>query len=192
MTRPHPGTKSLSTLAAALLCLAPAVAAEGRPAGWQTWTWEGSCYAIVYAEPAEAAPGVPNGADKAYIAVKHVPKEKTRDGVTIASGLNVTPGTEGMIEVNGQEYPMLVFQGAGFVRSGEPERSLVEGLAKATEARVTWVQKDKMTVQTYKVSGFQQAHKVIDAACPSPQQSTEAAPVEEPKPQPRKVRGSRG
>lgn len=191
MTRPQLRTQALAALAAVLSTLAPASAGDGRPAGWQTWTWDGSCYAIAYAEPGGDAPGLPSGTDKAYIAVKHVPKEKTYDGVTVASGLNVTPGTEGMIEVNGQEYPMLVFQGAGFVRSGDPERSLVENLSKATEARVTWVQKDKMTIQTYKVSGFQAAHKVIDAACPRAQQATEASAPEE-KPPARRGRGGRG
>jgi len=187
----------LPALATALLAGALAVtaahAADGRPAGWQTWTWEGSCYAIVYAETGEGLPGAPTGTERAYIAVKHVPKEKTYDGVTIASGLSLPPGTEGTIEVNGQEYPMLVFRGAGFVRSGDPEKGLVEGLSKATEARVTWVLKDQMTVQTYKVSGFPTAHKVIDAACPRGVPPEAAAAIEESKPAPRKAgRGSRG
>jgi hypothetical protein len=189
--------RPLTALAFALLACAsltaPAGAAGERPSGWQTWTWEGSCYAIVYAEPGESAPGVPNGSERAYIAVKHVPKEKTYDGVTIASGLNVSPGTEGMVEVGGQEYPLLVFRGAGFVRSGEPEKGLVDGLSKATEVRVTWTLKDQMTVQTYKVAGFANAHKVIDAACPRSTPPEAAAAVEETRPAPKKTgRGSRG
>jgi hypothetical protein len=190
--------RPFQALASALLAMvsAAAVAApgpQGKPDGWQTWTWEGSCYAIVYAEPGAGTGSA--GTDRAFIAVKHVPGEKTFDGVTVASGMNIPVGTEGLIEVNGKEYPLLVFKGAGFVRSGEPEKSLVENLGKAAEARVTWVLKDQMTVQTYKVPGFQAAHKVIDAACPRPPGSEASVPApEEAKPAKptRNGRGGRG
>jgi len=182
--------KSLLPRALALLAvLIPALPASAadRPAGWQTWSWEGSCFAIVYAEAGGSGPGA--SSERAYIAVKHVPKERTYDGVTVASGMDIPVGTEGLIEVNGQEYPLLVFKGAGFVRSGEPEKSLVDNLAKASEARVTWMLKDGLTIQTYKVGGFGSAHKVLDAGCPRAA-SEASAPDEAPKPA--KAAGRRG
>ncbi len=185
--------KRLASLALlALLAAAPARAETPRPAGWQTWTWDGSCYALVYADHTGSVGG--RSLDRAYIAVKHVPKEKTYDGVTVVSGMEVPAGAEAIVDVGGQEYPLLVFQGAGFVRSGEPERSLVEALGKATEAKVTWMFKDQLTVQNYRFEGFQAAKRTIDAGCPRPGKA-EAGKAEEaepaPKPPAKRVKTSR-
>ena len=158
-----------------------------KPAGWQTWTFDGSCYALVYADQS------PTGAstERAYIAIKHVPKEKTFDGVSIVSGIDVPVGAEAIIDVGGQEYPLLVFRGAGFVRSGDPERTLVEALGKASEAKVTWMLKDQLTVQTYRLDGFANAKKTIDVSCGRPSGKSEAAKPEEEAPPAKPVKSSR-
>ncbi len=126
--------------------------------------------------------------------MKHVPKEKTYDGVAIASGMEVPVGAEAVIDVGGKEFPLLVFRGAGFVRSAE-DKVLVEALSRAEEAKVTWMFRDELTVQTYRFRGFDAARRTIDAGCPRPK--AESASVAEPeaeepaKPAPRKVRGAR-
>lgn len=175
---------------AALLGAGAATAQDAKPAGWQTWTWDGSCYALIYAQ-SSTVPGT--ASERAYIAVKHVPKEKTFDGVAIVSGINIPGDAEGIIDVGGHEFSLLVFNNAGFVRSGEPERSLVDSLAKASEAKVTWFLKDQMAVQTYKLEGFAGAKKVIDAGCPNPAKAEASAP-EEPaaKAKPKPSRRGRG
>lgn len=159
-------------VAAALLHLLPAQAQQ-RPSGWQAWTWEGNCFAVAYATSSSLPGGT---SERAYIAIKHVPKESTFDGVAIVSGLDMPSGAEGLLEVNGQEFPLLVFGNAGFVRSGEPEQQLVEAMAKASEAKVVWTLKDRMETQTYKMEGFQTAKKTIDTACPRPATAAAAKP----------------
>ena len=153
------------SLIAAFLAIAPALAEEQGPvAGWQTWTADGSCYALVY--PSSVTGGRPGTkGDRAYIAVKHVPREGTWDGIAVASGMDVPVGAEATIDVGGKEFPLLVFKGAGFVRTAE-DKMLVEALSKAEEARVSWMFRDELTVQTYRFKGFEAAHRTIDAGCP--------------------------
>lgn len=168
-------TLALASAALAAACLLLPAHAQQRPsAGWQAWTWEGNCFAVNYASGSSLPGGT---SERAYIAIKHVPKENTFDGVAIVSGLDMPSGAEGLLEVNGQEFPLLVFGNAGFVRSGEPEQQLVEAMAKASEAKVVWTLKDRMETQTYRMEGFQTAKKTIDTACPRPAAPAKAEPA---------------
>ena len=162
--------------------------AEGRPAptghpeGWQTWTWDGNCFAIHYAK-GPSLTGVQNG--DTYIAVKHLPRERNYDNVSVVSGFGDITGTQGTLEVGGQEFALLVYGNAGFVRSGDPEHRLMDLLAKSKEATVTWYKKDGMAVQSYDVSDFTAAKRTIDVACPhvappSPVASADDKPAEKP------------
>ncbi len=142
----------------------------GMPVGWQTWTWRGNCFAIDYAKGPSIS-GVQNG--DTYIAVKHIPREHNYDAVSVVSGFGDITGTQGTLEVGGQEFPLLVYGSAGFVRSGDPEHKVMELLGKSSEATVTWYRKDGMAVQTYDVTDFAAAKRTIDVGCPHPA----AAPV---------------
>ncbi len=137
--------------------------ASAHPDGWQTWTWDGNCFAIHYAKGPSLA-GVQNG--DTYIAVKHLPRERNYDNVSVVSGFGDITGTQGTLEVGGQEFPLLVYGNAGFVRSGDPESRLMGLLAKSSEATVTWYKKDGLAVQSYDVSNFAPAKRTIDVACP--------------------------
>lgn len=170
---------TLTALAAACIAASPAQA-QKRPAGWQAWTWDGTCFAVVYASESSLPGG--SSAERAYIAIKHVPKEKTYDGVAVVSGMDIPSGAEGLLEVNGQEFPLLIFGNAGFVRSGDPERQLVEAMSKASEAKVVWTLKDRLETQTYRMDGFETAKKTIDTACPRSEPAPAPARAEPAKP----------
>jgi len=91
--------------------------------------------------------------------------------VAIVSGFtNETKDSviDGSIDVDGQEWPMLVVNGAGFLRSGGPEQALVAAMSTGKEARVTWTQKDGLVTHTYHLEGFAAAKKSIDMLCPNP------------------------
>lgn len=176
----------LAALAASLLSTLPSHAQQ-RPAGWQAWTWDGTCFAVVYATESSLPGG--SSAERAYIAIKHVPKEKNFDGVAVVSGMNIPSGSEGLLEVNGEEFPLLIFGNAGFVRSGDPEKQLVEAMSKATEAKVVWTLKDRLETQTYRMDGFETAKKTIDTACPRPESAASAPKASEPSKPARKPRG---
>lgn len=138
---------------------------DAMPTGWQTWTWRGNCFAIDYAKGPSMA-GVQNG--DTYIAVKHIPREHNYDAVSVVSGFGDITGTQGTLEVGGEEFPLLVYGNAGFVRSGDPEHKVMDLLSKSRDATVTWYRKDGMAVQTYDVSDFAAAKRTIDVGCPHP------------------------
>ncbi len=136
---------------------------DARPDGWQTWTWQGNCFAFDYAK-GPSIDGVQNG--DTYIAVKHLPREKNYDNVSVVSGFGDITGSQGTLEIGGQEFPLLVYGNAGFVRSGEPEHKVMELLSRSSEATVTWYRKDGMAVQNYDITNFAAAKRTIDTACP--------------------------
>jgi hypothetical protein len=160
---------ALAVLASAFLPVTAHAEADAPPppaAGWQTWTANGDCGAILHvAGPAHV--GVQNG--DSFIAVMHKPREHNFNGVTIVSGLSddIT-GVHATIEVAGVEFEMLVSGNAGFVRSGKPEKDLIDLFARNKDATVTWFLKDGLAVQNYDVSGFEPAKRTIDLACPHP------------------------
>ena len=147
-----------------LVCLSlvtPAAAQSSKPAGWQTWTWDGSCYAVLFPED----PGVDAlKTRKAYAAVRHLPTEGTSNSISFVSGLDDDELT-GVAEVDGKPFNLLVFQGSGFVSSGERETNLLSAMTTGTSLVVRWTSADTMIEQKYKLAGLDQAKRTIDTAC---------------------------
>jgi len=158
--------KILTSLAMAALVVMGAAGASAQTKGWETWTKGEECFALLGMAADNEAPVRPFG--RPYIAIKNAPKLDNFNGVVIVSGYGDETGEEGTIDVDGKEFSLLIFKGAGFVRSGEPEERLVAALEQGKEARVTWLRKDGMIVQNYRLEGFPVAKKTIDAACPKP------------------------
>lgn len=140
-----------------------AEASDGMPKGWQTWSWNGNCYAIVYASGPDV-PSIKNG--DTYIAVKHVMEERNFNKISIVSGFGDVTGIKATLEIGGVEFPLLVYGNAGYVRSGDPEKKLLDMMAKFREITVTWYKDDGLSVQNYNIDGFASAKKIIDFACP--------------------------
>lgn len=154
---------SLAGLAMTLTAsAAPVLKPSERPAGWQTWTWNDTCFAMLY--PKEETVGAIDS-EGAYLAVKHLPAEKNFDSVAIVSGQGPDKRMQGRIDIDGNIYNMLTFAGAGFVSTGPREEALLEALSKGKEARVTWTSDEGMIVQTYTLAGMTEAKKIIDFAC---------------------------
>ncbi|AOG03100.1 hypothetical protein [Bosea sp. RAC05] len=149
---------------------------------WETWTKDGECFALLGMDPAAEVTVRP--AARPYIAIKNAPKLDNHNGVVVVSGFGDDTGNEGTLDIDGQEFGLLIYNGAGFVRSGEPEQKVVAALEAGKEARVTWFRKDGLVIQVYKLDGFTTAKKTIDTACPRPgsapakvEKSSDTAPV---------------
>ena len=149
--------------------------AAQNPEGWQTWTWDGNCFALLYAKP--DANGMQTS--DTYISVKHLPKERNFDNVAIVSGLGDLTGARATIEIADAELPLLVWKNAGFVRSGDPEKKLIDLMAKNKLATVTWFSKEGMITQTYDLTGFAEAKRKIDLSCPRPGEASTLKPPSE-------------
>lgn len=133
---------------------------------WETWTKDGECFALLGMDPNAEVTVKPNA--RPYIAIKNAPKLDNHNGVVVVSGFGDDTGNEGTLDIDGQEFGLLIYNGAGFVRSGEPEQKVVSALETGKEARVTWFRKDGLVIQLYKLEGFATAKKTIDTACPRP------------------------
>lgn len=164
LRRPDSDMRTIAALATALsiALTAPSFAAGEGPHGWQTWTWEGSCFAVVFPE-AGAIEALQS--KKAYVALKHTPAEKTTNSISFISGLENMAGVEGVADIDGKEFTLLVYDGAGFVSSGQRENALLDAMIAGSDLKITWTGKDSMVVQNYKLSGLSQAKKTIDTAC---------------------------
>lgn len=148
---------TLMTLAAA-----PTVAQDSPPQGWQTWTWKGSCFALLY--PSEGAIAELNK-PKAYLSIKNTPAEQAHGSVAIVSGIDDAAGLSGQVDVDGNVFQLLMFNGNGYVKTGAREDALLAAMSTGKEARVTWSSKSGMIVQTYQLEGMAQAKRSIDMSC---------------------------
>lgn len=136
-----------------------------NPSGWQTFTWSGTCNAVAFPE---SAPVQALDSEKAYISIRHNPKEGSRDAISFVSGLGSTEGVSGRVDVDGKIYDLLVYKGAGFVSAGEREASLLANMLAGADLRVTWITPESMVNQDYKVTGLDQAKRIIDTGCYPP------------------------
>lgn len=149
----------------------PGAAQQSSPNGWQTWTWNGSCYAVLFPED----PGIDALKSKeAYAAVRHIPSENTTNSISFVSGMDQA-GIEGVAEIDGKPFSLLVFKGAGFVSSGERENALLAAMQAGKELVVRWTTADSMIEQKYTLAGLDQAKRTIDMGCLGA--STAAAPA---------------
>lgn len=154
--------RRLIAIAAALLATSLPLSAQEAARSWETWTRDGSCFAILF--PKEGAIEKLN-TPKAYLSIKHTPSEDTRNAVAIMSGLEETDGLTGRADVDGKLFELLIFNGNGYVKSGEREDSLIAAMVAGQELRVTWSGPAGMTVQAYDLNGMTLAKRAIDSAC---------------------------
>lgn len=152
----------LATAVALLTLAAPAAAQDTAAGGWETWSREGSCFALLL--PSEGAIAELNK-PKAYLSIKHTPAEQTRNSVAIVSGLGDKDGLSGQADVDGRLFQLLMFNGTGYVKTGEREDALLAAMSAGKELRVTWTSKDGMVVQSYQLEGMAQAKRSIDISC---------------------------
>lgn len=153
---------SLAAIAVIALGTPAFAQSAGNPSGWQTWTWQGSCFAVEF--PQDAGIAALNS-KKAYAAIKHTPKEGISNSISFVAGLADMTGIEGTADVDGKTFSLLLYDGAGFVSSGERENSLLSSMLAGNVLTVTWTGQQSMTVQRYSLSGLSQAKKTIDTAC---------------------------
>jgi hypothetical protein len=166
---PAPSSEAAGKAAAAAMPEGPV--AGGRPKGWQTWTWDGNCFAFAYPKRENVAA---IDRDGAYIAIKHMPAEKTFNSIAIVSGRGDDDGVSGSIEIEGQVFNLLMFAGTGFVSTGPREDRLMDAMLKGGEAKVHWVSNDGLVSQTYQLDGIVEAKKTVDFACKVPQRTATA------------------
>jgi len=150
-------------LATAILAITT-ISSMAQPASrsWETWTRDGSCFAILF--PKDGAIEELN-TPKAYLSIKHTPAEQARNAIAIVSGLEDTDGLAGRADVDGKLFELLIYNGNGYVKTGDREDALVAALMAGKELRVTWSGPAGMTVQTYDLEGVTQAKRTIDASC---------------------------
>jgi hypothetical protein len=159
--------KTVATILMSLL--AAATPAQAQPVdgitGWQTWTWDGSCFALLFPEN----PVISQlGNKRAYTAIKHTPSESTFDSVSFVSGLDDMTGVKGTADIDGKTFSLLVYDGSGFVSSGPREQDLLASMLRGEELKITWSGPEAMVTQVYKLPGLEQAKRTIDAGCSRP------------------------
>lgn len=165
---PRPALAPLA-LAAAFVAI-PLPGAEARDTAWRTFTHNGSCFAAAY--PTEDAIKAVQPR-KAYISIRHLPSEDTWDTVAVVSGMGDITGAKATMVVDGEEFPLLVYGEAGYVK-GAIEDSLVAAMGRGDEAKVRWNHDDRMAAHTFSLVGFTAARDEIDRTCARPTRPADA------------------
>lgn len=151
-------------LATTTLLTATAGTVEARDTSWRTYAHNGSCFAVAY--PTEDAIRAVQPR-KAYLSIRHLPSEDAWDAVAVVSGMGDVTGAKASITVDGETFPLLVYGEAGYV-SGAVEDALVAAMGRSTEAKVRWVDEDRMASHTFSLVGFTAARDEIDRTCVRP------------------------
>ena len=121
------------------------------------------CYLI--AQPEKSTPA---GARRSQpmAMVTHRPEEKSYNVVTFNEGYPLKEGSEVIVEIGGSKYTLFSKSESAWAATSDLDRTIVEALAKGKTAIVTATsQKGTTTVDTYSLSGFSKALKLIDTAC---------------------------
>lgn len=138
-----------AAVALGILASAPAGAAVINNA-WEGHRAEGYCYAISFPTEERSSYG-----DR-YLTVTERPGAKISNEVAIVSGFGKDASIEGSVSIDGGlPIKLLVYEGTGFLKSADVEKSAVAQMKRGHKMEVKWTSESgSYVVDNYSLFGF--------------------------------------
>lgn len=140
----------------ALFVSASAVFAANVYQDWEAHSEKDMCYTISFPNLANSSPNP----EYKFMTVTNRPGKDTKNEIAIKSGLGDDANLEGSVSIDGNlPFKLLVYQGFGYVKSGDTESDMVKQMKAGKKLEVKWTTMDgNYTVDTYSLKGFTAAY----------------------------------
>lgn len=159
------------TLAAALLCAAPALAQSVKLLGefraWSAYSATESTGPVCFAlsKPTEVTPS-PDGFTAAFLYLTHRPSESVRNEMNVVAGFTFAPDQPATVTVSGQSFELFTERDAAWLLN-PTENDNLAGALRAGSSVVVEGTSDKgiKITETFSLSGATAASKAIEGGC---------------------------